>query len=199
MEKLTVKRAVIVEGKYDKIKLSQLIDGVILATDGFGVFGNSELRSLIRFYAGKCGLIVMTDSDAAGRRIRAYIKSILPKEYAENVINVHIPKITGKEKRKENYSKERTLGVEGIDSRILYDLLKKSGCDAQPYARKNAITKYDMYALGLSGSKNAYEKRRLISQAAGLPEGLSSSALLDALNSLYTLPELCELIETEKW
>ncbi len=192
-EKIKLSRAVVVEGKYDKIKLSSIIDAVILTTDGFGIYKDSEMVSLIRFYAKTKGLIVMTDSDAAGRQIRAYIKGILPSEQAADVVSVHIPKIQGKEKRKEHPSKEGTLGVEGIDADILRQLLSRYAQDAS-VVQGERITKNDMYMLGLSGRPGAAQMRSQLCDKLVLPSGLSSSSLLDLLNSLFSLDELVDIV-----
>lgn len=192
MEKIKLSRAVVVEGKYDKIKLSAMIDGVILVTNGFGIFKDAELRKLICFYAEQSGLIIMTDSDSAGRQIRAHIKSVVPKRYHDRITNVHIPQIRGKEKRKTAPSKEGTLGVEGIDVGILRSLLERYGVDndAGSAAGGEPITKNDMYMLGLSGCSDAVSRRERLADRLELPKGLSPSALLDLLNALYNKKEI---------
>lgn len=200
MEKLKLKKAIVAEGKYDKIKLASIADGVILTTNGFGIFKSKELRQLVRFYAEKTGIVVLTDSDGAGRRIRAHIKSIVPKEYHDNIINLHIPQIKGKERRKAAPSKEGTLGVEGMDSGLLRDMLIKCGaCDSSENAvYTEPVTKNDMYMLGISGGADAAKKRELLAKRLELPQGLSSSALLDAINILCGREEL-ERICSELW
>ncbi len=199
-EKIKLTRTVIVEGKYDKIKLSSIAQGTVIAVNGFDIYKNKELCRLIVLEAEKNGLIVMTDSDRAGRQIRAYIKKILPSHLQDNVINIHIPKVMGKEKRKAAPSKEGTLGVEGIDADELRALLKKA-CEADAYPLdKERITKNDMFELGLTGCANASEKRERLCRQLGLPVGLSSSALADVLNSLYTkkkITELCGRLDKE--
>jgi len=192
-EKLHISRAIVVEGRYDKIKLDSIVDGVILVTGGFGIYHNRELCRLLRRYAESSGLIVLTDSDRAGRQIRAHIKSVLPKALHSRVAEVHIPQIEGKERRKTEPSKEGTLGVEGIDAEILRGLL-------MPYADEKPrqgepITKNDMFMLGLSGTADAAERRAELCRRLKLPSGLSSSALLDLLNTLYTREELEGIME----
>lgn len=190
-QKIRLTRAVIVEGKYDKIKLSSVVDGTILVTNGFGIYKDAELKKLVRFYAERSGLIVMTDSDRAGRQIRAYIKSVLPKELLGRVAEVHIPQIEGKERRKNAPSKEGTLGVEGIDADILRGLLEKyAEEDGEPICALDPVTKNDMFLMGLSGRADSKKKRALLADALGLPSGLSSSALLDLLNALYNKEEI---------
>ncbi|MBR1723662.1 MAG: DUF4093 domain-containing protein [Ruminococcus sp.] len=182
--RIKLSRAVVVEGRYDKSKLCSLIDGVVIVTNGFQIYKDPETRRLIRMYAEKQGIIVMTDSDAAGRQIRGYIKSILPRELHGNIVSLHIPQVRGKERRKTAPSAEGTLGVEGIDAQILRGLL-------MPYAeggdtpKRGGITKSDLYELGLSGGAESREKRADLARRLGLPSGLSANALLDLLNSLY--------------
>jgi ribonuclease M5 len=192
-QKLKLDRAVVVEGKYDKIKLSAIVDGVILVTNGFGIYRDKELCKLIRFYAEKSGLVIITDSDRAGRQIRSHIKSIVPKEFHENIANIHIPQIHGKEKRKSQPSKEGTLGVEGISADILRSLLEKYKLSAESVSRADEherITKNDMYMLGLSGRPDSSLTRRRLAEKMGFPDGLSASALLDLLNTVSTKQEI---------
>lgn len=192
-KKLHLSRAVVVEGRYDKIKLSSLTDAVILVTNGFGIYKDRELCRLLRFYAESCGLIVLTDSDYAGRQIRAHIKRVLPKELHGRIASVHIPQIKGKERRKTEPSKEGTLGVEGIDADILRRLLEPY--EQEQPRRGEPVTKNDMYMLGLSGGADASEKRAALARELSLPEGLSSTALLDLLNTLYTKAQLEEIVK----
>lgn len=191
-QKLRLSRAVVVEGRYDKIKLSSFVDAVILVTNGFGIYKDKELCRLLRFYAESRGLIVLTDSDNAGRQIRAHIKRVLPKELHGRIASVHIPKIKGKERRKTEPSKEGTLGVEGIDADILRRLLT-------PYENEQPregepITKNDLYMLGLSGGAGSSARRAALARELSLPEGLSSTALLDLLNTLYTEAQLEDIV-----
>ena len=194
--RIKLSRAVVVEGKYDKIKLSALVDAVIIVTNGFRIYKDSELCRLIRTYAEKQGLIVLTDSDAAGRQIRGHIKTILPKELHSRIASVHIPQIKGKERRKTEPSKEGTLGVEGIPADILRELLApyEVGADERRDRSGERITKNDMYLCGLSGGADSSEKRAALAEELGLPQGLSAKALLDLLNTLYTKEQFEELI-----
>ncbi|SDA15808.1 ribonuclease M5 [Ruminococcus sp. YE71] len=195
MEKLHISRAIVVEGRYDKIKLSSIVDGVIIVTGGFGIYKSRETCRLIRRYAETTGLIVLTDSDRAGRQIRAHIKSILPKELHTRIAELHIPQIKGKERRKAEPSKEGTLGVEGIDADILRRLLEPFA-DEKP-KQGEPVTKNDLFMLGLSGTPDASERRAALCQRLNLPSGLSPSALLDLLNTLYTREELTDLMNEE--
>lgn len=187
-EKIKISRAIVVEGKYDKIKLSSLIDGKMIVTHGFQIYRDKQTRRLIRMYAERQGLIVLTDSDAAGRQIRGYIKSILPKELHSRVASVHIPQVEGKERRKSAPSAEGTLGVEGIDADTLRQLLAPYADNAES-SPKGGISKSDLYELGLSGGHDSSEKRARLAKGLGLPSGLSANALLDLLNSLYEREE----------
>jgi ribonuclease M5 len=184
---------VIVEGKYDKIKLSSLFEGQILQTDGFGVFKNEEKRIFFKKLAERSPLIVFTDSDGGGLVIRNYFKSILPKD---RVIHLYIPQVKGKEARKSAPSKEGFLGVEGTDSEILrnifapYLLLEGQA----PPQKRGTLTKLTLYELGYDGGDGSKEKRQALLQKCGLPSTLSTKALLEALNLLYTDEELEELL-----
>ena len=193
-EKIKLKQALVVEGKYDKIKLASLVDGVIITTHGFGIYKDKELCALLRFYAEKTGLIVMTDSDAAGRQIRAYIKQILPKELQSRVLNLHIPQIKGKERRKAAPSKEGTLGVEGISAETLRGLLENAGAqlDGESGARRHYGRRY-VYAGAFGHGQRGGKKRARLAAELGLPDGLSAHALLDVLNSMYTPDSLAEV------
>ena len=194
-EKIRLSRAVVVEGRYDKIKLSGLVDAVILVTNGFGIYHDKELRKLIRFYAEKQGLIVITDSDAAGRQIRGFIKSILPKELHDRVASVHIPQIKGKEKRKTAPSKEGTLGVEGIPADVLRGLLAGYASAEKRGDNKRPLTKNELFTYGLSGCADSAARREELAEKLGIPHGLSSKALLDLLNTMYTRERLEEILE----
>lgn len=183
---------IIVEGKYDKITLENIIDAPIFKTDGFGIFKNAEKRGLIRQLAEKNGIIVMTDSDSAGNLIRSHLKGIVGEE---KIINVYIPQIEGKEKRKSVSSKEGYLGVEGMTEETVLTALEKSGVFAKTGINtKEKITKQQLFALGLSGNQNAKQKREEAAEKLGLPKGLSSNAFLDALNALYTYEEFFKAV-----
>ena len=172
---IKIDEAVIVEGKYDKIKLSSVIDAVIIVTNGFSIFNDSEKLELIRYYAEKTGIIILTDSDSAGRKIRGYIKGAVG---SGRVTNVYIPDIFGKEKRKTKPSAEGKLGVEGVDVKTILAAFEKAGVTASQNEKRSDITKYTLYELGLSGGKNSSELRERLQVSLGLPRLLSSSALV---------------------
>ena len=207
---------VIVEGKYDKARLAQVVDGPILTTDGFGIFNNAEKAALIR-RLGSDGVILLCDSDGGGKVIRGYLTQILPPE---KVYNLYVPQVAGKERRKRRGSKAGFLGVEGIDNRVLESLFARlmekqpalfapesdpvenpavSGTDGttaenKPVEKSAEITKTDLYLLGLTGGANAAEKRDALCRKIGFPAGMNAGALLTALNILYSkeeLPGLC--------
>lgn len=182
-EKIRISLPVIVEGKYDKIKLDSILDAKIITTGGFGLFNSQEKKLLIKRLCEK-GVILLCDSDGAGKMIRSYIKSFLPPE---KVINLYIPKIEGKEKRKREGSKEGTLGVEGMDAELLRALFRKYA-DASTETR-TPITKRDFYLRGLSGGVDSASKRDRLAALYDLPSGMSANALLDALNILSSLEE----------
>lgn len=186
---------VIVEGKYDKITLENVIDATIIPTNGFSLFKDKEKCSMIRALAQKKGIIVLTDSDNAGNMIRAYIKKIAGDC---RIINLYTPRISGKEKRKPHSGKEGILGVEGMETSLLEELFSQNGIDfSQEDAKTPKITKNDLYFLGLSGGENCTEKRKGLLKELGLPENLSSSAMLDVINTLYTPEKFREAVN--KW
>ena len=182
MEKIKISRAVIVEGCYDKIKLESVIDSLIVPTDGFGVFKSDEKKAFLQKLAEKKGLIVLTDSDGAGLVIRNYINSVIPKD---RVIHLYVPKIYGKERRKIAPSKEGTLGVEGMKVPLLRELFAPFedgvGFDSSDFEE---ITKADLFADGFSGGANSKDLRIKLQRELGLPENISSNALIRAINLL---------------
>ncbi len=184
-KKLTIRRPVIVEGRYDKARLSGVIDAEILTTAGFGIFSAKEQLALIRALAESRGVIVLTDSDGAGKTIRAHISSALPKD---KVFHLYIPEIPGKERRKSAPSKAGTLGVEGMDDDLLYELFLPFAEDADA-VRRGGITKTDLYALGLTGAEDAASRRDRVASALRLPSGMTPNALLGAINILYARDE----------
>lgn len=192
MEKLKIPYAVVVEGKYDKIKLSSIIDSPIIVTNGFGIYKNSETARLIRYYAEKTGIVILTDSDTAGFRIRGHIKSIVPKG---KIINLYSPEICGKEKRKIQPSKEGKLGVEGISAEKLRKLFVDSGLVNDAKSSENPITSLDFYELKLSGNSNSTLYRKKILNAMNLPENLTAKALLEAVNARYSKEEFIQLVQ----
>lgn len=188
-------QVVIVEGKYDKIKLSSLLDACIIETNGFGIFKDPEKLELIRRLAQSKGIVIVTDSDSAGFLIRHYIQSAVPKE---QIKNVYIPEILGKEKRKSKPSKAGTLGVEGIEQKELIKAFERAGvfCEKTAPQKENVrwITKADFYEDGLSGKTDSAAKRQKLLKELNLPGGLSANALLPVLNSLMSYEEYRELI-----
>lgn len=194
---IKIKEAVIVEGKYDKIKLSAIIDTVIIETDGFAVFKDKEKQKLIRFLAEKRGIIIMTDSDSAGFKIRNFINGITK---SENIKNVYIPDIYGKEKRKTEMSKEGKMGVEGMKPEIILSALEKAGvlCDENEKTECHKITHTDFFEDGISGGENSSEIRKALAKQLDLPERISSSALLKIINVYMTYDEYKEAVKTVK-
>ncbi len=179
---IKIKQAVIVEGKYDKIKLSNIIDAPIIQTDGFGIFKDKELQKLIRRLAEKDGILVLTDSDSAGFKIRSFIGSTVDPKY---VTNAYIPDIFGKEKRKDEPSKEGKLGVEGVPEQVIIEALENAGvlCEkTEPVQRP--ITKQDFYELGLTGKKDSSAKRLKLLAFYDLPSRLNTNALIKVLNCI---------------
>ena len=187
---IKIKEAVIVEGKYDKIKLSSLIDGLIIETGGFQIFSDREKIELLRRLADTRGLLILTDSDSAGFLIRNHIQSCIPKE---KIRHAYIPDLYGKEKRKLHPSKEGKLGVEGIDPEILLESIRRSGASAIEEAgsseEKRKITKLDLYEDGFSGGADSSKKRQVLLRELGLPERLTAKALVPVLNSLVNYEE----------
>lgn len=180
-------RPVIVEGKYDAIKLSGILDALIIKTDGFGIFKNKEKQRLLTRIAKEKGIIVLTDSDGAGFVIRSFISSIVP---ADKITHVYIPDIFGKEKRKTQFSAEKKLGVEGVEEKVLLDSFKKAGVTASLSGEKRRlITKLDLFECGLSGRENSTQKRRELLKKLALPEHLSASSLVKILNTFVTYEE----------
>ncbi len=190
---IRLKQAVIVEGKYDKITLENLIDATILVTNGFGIFKDAEKRQLIRTLAKTCGIIILTDSDQAGQQIRRFIKNICADG---QITNVYIPQLSGRERRKTAASKEGFLGVEGMTPAVLEEAFRKSGVlqETVPNAGRK-ITKNDLYFMGLSGHENSAAARAELSAYLNLPQGLSPSVFLDLVNTFFTSEEFEEKVE----
>ncbi|MDO5545150.1 MAG: DUF4093 domain-containing protein [Eubacteriales bacterium] len=191
---LKIKEAIVVEGRYDKNTLSQIVDAPILETSGFGIFKDKEQMSLLRRVAERRGLIVFTDSDGAGFVIRNHIKSAIPGKYLKHA---YIPDVYGKEKRKSAPGKEGKLGVEGLSPEILLDALRRSGAtiEGEDSPGNQGITKQDLMERGLSGGANAGAKRQLLLKRLGLPERMSANAMLQTLNLLCSLEELDAILE----
>ena len=192
-ERLKIPYPVIVEGRYDKLRLESVIEAHIIPTDGFGIFKKEEKASMLRALAQKTPLILLTDSDGAGKLIRSHLTSVLPPE---RVIQLYVPRISGTEKRKNEASAEGILGVEGMERKLLYELFT-------PYANadavalriaENPLSKTDFYEDGLTGGEGSREKRDALCIRLGLPAGMTPNALLAALRVLCTYEEYCTLV-----
>lgn len=194
---IKIKEAIVVEGRYDKNTLSQIVDAPILETSGFGIFKDKKQMALLRQVAKKRGLIVFTDPDGAGFVIRNHIKSAIPSQYLKHA---YIPDMMGKERRKRNPGKEGKLGVEGMNPDTIVEALRRAGAtiEGQEAVAASQITKQDLMELGLSGGADASTKRLVLLKKLDLPEHMSSNAMLQALNLLYTQEELTELVR-ELW
>lgn len=190
---IKLREAIVVEGRYDKNTLSQIVDAPILETNGFGIFKDRKQLALLRRVAENRGLIVFTDSDGAGFVIRNHLKSVIPGKYLKHA---YIPDIPGKERRKSAPGKEGKLGVEGMSREILLDALRRAGAtiEGEDAPVRNAITKQDLMELGLSGGANSGEKRQRLLKKLDFPEHMSANAMLQALNLLYSLEELTAMI-----
>ena len=191
-EKLKINYPIIVEGKYDRLRILSVADANVITTDGFGIFKKNEKLSLLRTLAMRSPIIVLTDSDGAGKLIRSHISSAIPKD---KLIQLYIPQIEGKEKRKSEPSAEGTLGVEGIDREIIYKiLLPYSDEDAYEKSLENPLSKADLYEDGLSGRDDSAEKRDKLCESIGLPKKMTPNALLAALKMIYTYEEYLSLV-----
>ena len=190
-----IRQAIVVEGRYDKNTLSQIVDAPILLTNGFGIMKDRKQLELLRCVAKKRGLIIFTDSDGAGFVIRNFLKGAIPAEFLKHA---YIPDILGKERRKSSPGKEGELGVEGMRPEIILDALRKSGAtvEGETLVRtQQNITKQHLMELGLSGGQDSAAKRLTLLKKLGLPEHMSSNAMLQALNLLMDLDALTELME----
>ena len=189
-----IKEAIVVEGRYDKNTLSQILDAPILETSGFGIFKDKQQMALLRRIAETRGLIVFTDSDGAGFVIRNHIKSAIPGKYLKHA---YIPDIYGKEKRKAAPGKEGKLGVEGMTKEVILESLRRAGAtiEGEETAPVRQITKQDLMELKLSGTADASERRLKLLKHLNLPERMSPNAMLQALNLLYNLEELTTIVE----
>jgi len=190
-----VREVIVVEGRYDKNTLRQTVDAAVFPVGGFAVFNDREKLSLLRRLAEERGLIVLTDSDGAGFVIRNYLKGALPRD---RVKQAYIPDFYGKERRKRKAGKEGKLGVEGMRPEVLLAALERAGATFEgedaPAPAREPLTKADLYELGLTGGPDSSEKRRALMRRLALPEHLSASAMLDALNLLYSKAELLALL-----
>lgn len=200
MEKLKIPYPIVVEGKYDVMKLRRICDGLIIKTDGFGIFKRGELASLIRTLAAATPIIVLTDSDGGGRVIRSHVSALIPRE---RLIQLYIPRIEGKERRKSEPSREGYLGVEGMTDDFLYNLLlpmsennENNSNTASRFEQisKNPLSKTDLYIDGLTGAEDSSKRRDELAEKLGLPCGMSSNALLAALKVITTYEEYLRLV-----
>ncbi len=191
--KIRIDLPIIVEGKYDKIKLSSILDAEIITTDGFGVFRSKEKLTLIKRLSQN-GVIILTDSDGAGKMIRGHLSGAVDPE---KIYNLYIPKIKGKEKRKREGSKEGTLGVEGVDSAVLRGIFEAFLKNHTPDAPKGEkLKKSDLFELGLSGSEGSSERRDSVAVSLGLPSGLTAPAFVSAVNVIMTREEFVLLVQS---
>ena len=193
---IKIREAIVVEGRYDKNTLSQVVDAPIFQTDGFGIMKAPQQMALLRQVAQKRGLIVFTDSDGAGFVIRNKLKSCIPAEY---LLHAYIPDIFGKERRKAAPGKEGKLGVEGMTPEVILDCLLRAGATVEGENMPSSgaqITKQDMMEVGLSGGAGSSEKRKILMKKLDLPEHMSSNALLQALKMLYSKEEFYHLVDS---
>lgn len=191
MQRLRIACPVIVEGKYDKIKLSGVIEAQIITTDGFGVFRHAEKAALIRRMASSGPIIVLTDSDGAGKVIRSRISQLIPRE---RLIQLYTPRVPGKERRKSAPSAEGVLGVEGMEAELLYRLFEPYAGDALPARAENPLSKVDFYVDGLSGGPSSAARRDALAARFDLPPGMTANALLEALRMVCTYEEYLEAV-----
>ena len=187
---LKIKEAVVVEGRYDKLKLSNLLDTLIIETNGFAIYKDREKLKFIRRLANERGIIILTDSDHSGFQIRHYVAAGIPKE---KIKHFYIPDISGKEKRKAHPSKEGKLGVEGMNDELLLNLFDKAGIDSKVVEITNPVTNFDLFDLGLSGTPNAKQNKKELLKKLDLPEFLSTNSLLSYINSSMTRDEFVSI------
>ena len=195
MEKLKIPYTIVVEGKYDRARVLSVCDARVLTTDGFGIFKKNEKLALIRRFARELPVIVLTDSDGAGKLIRSHLSSAIPQD---RIIQIYIPQIKGKEKRKKEASAEGTLGVEGMERELLYELLKpyEDECAFRRF-EENPLSKTDFYIDGLTSQENSAERRDEIAVKLGLPRGMTPNALLSAMKIICTYEEYLALVGRE--
>ncbi len=195
-ERLRIAYPIVVEGQYDRLRLQNVVEAQILTTDGFGIFRKQEKRALLQALAKKTPLIVLTDSDGAGKLIRSHLTSAVP---ADRLIHLYVPRIEGKERRKRQASAEGVLGVEGMENDLLYGLLSPyaEGQTVPPYAQ-NPLSKTDLYVDGLTGGVDSTARRDALCARIGLPAGMTPNALLAALRVLCTYEQYCELVGREE-
>jgi len=190
---IRVREVIAVEGRYDKSTISNFVDATIVETGGFGIFKDKGKQTLLRTLAKERGIIILTDSDGAGMVIRNFLKGIVPAQYIKNA---YIPEIFGKEKRKSSPSKEGKLGVEGMNADAIIAALKNAGAtidEAKGHCRYDALTKADLYSIGLFGGADSANKRKILQEKLKLPSKMSSNALLQVLNIISTRQKVLEL------
>lgn len=188
---ININEIIIVEGKYDKIKLKQFINATIIETNGFRIFNDKNKQNMIRKMGIKNGVIVLTDSDSAGFVIRNFLKSILP---SDKIKHAYIPEILGKEKRKETTSKEGLLGVEGIEDKIIKNALEKLQLTEQTVNNGSKITKADFFVDGFSGGENSSKKREILLKKLNLPKYITSNALIEYINTVFDICEYKKMV-----
>ena len=192
---LKIREAVVVEGRYDKNTLSQVVDTLILETRGFGIFKDPERMALLRRAAEKRGLVVLTDSDGAGFVIRSRIKSAIPGKYLKHA---YIPDVYGKERRKRQPGKEGQLGEEGMSPAVLEQVLRRAGAtfleEGAPEGERAGLTKADLFAAGLTGRPDSAQRRQALLKELALPEHMTANALLEVLNACYSREEAARLL-----
>lgn len=190
---LRIKQAIIVEGRYDKIRLSNITDAVVICTNGFSIYKDREKQELIKSLAAKTGIIILTDSDSAGFQIRSFIRSIVKQG---EVLNAVTPDILGKERRKAQPSKQGKIGVEGIPDELIEQALINAGAvpEESPVDRGEPITRADLMDCGLIGGENCTQRRQRLQRYLGLPELLSAKLLLEVVNKMYTRSGFLEAV-----
>ncbi|MDD6189171.1 MAG: DUF4093 domain-containing protein [Clostridiales bacterium] len=199
MEKLKIREAIVVEGRYDKNTISQVVDALIIETSGFGIFSDKKKLKLLKDIAHKRGIIILTDSDSAGFMIRGHIKGAIDNS---KIKQAYIPDILGKEKRKRSASREGKIGVEGMRPDVIREALIRAGAtienaETERTQASEPITKNDFFCWGLSGGAGSAQKRTQLIKSLGLPERLSADALIDILNALYTKEKFEEYLYTQ--
>ncbi|MBP0982693.1 MAG: DUF4093 domain-containing protein [Oscillospiraceae bacterium] len=192
---IRIKQAIITEGRYDKIRLSNIVDAVIICTNGFAIFKDREKQELIKSLAAKTGIIILTDSDSAGFKIRSFIRGFVKQG---EVLNAVTPDIYGKERRKLQPSKQGKLGVEGIPDELLIEALRNAGAtqldgEARP-ENPDPVTRVDLMDLGLIGGENCSQRRRELQRRLGLPELLTAKLLLEVVNKMYKRDEFIQIV-----
>ena len=196
---IKIKEAIIVEGRYDKNTVSQVVDTLVIETSGFGIFSDSEKLQMIKRIADKRGIIILTDSDGAGFMIRNHLKGAVSPE---RIKQAYIPDVYGKERRKRTPSKEGKLGVEGMSPEIIAEALRRAGATFEDGAgnieMQEGITKLDLFRMGFSGGEGSADRRKELLRMLGLPERLTANALVDVINALYTKQEFCKFISEHR-